>query len=97
MSIETFYNTLALEIIREQELIIGPLAWEQAVKVPGLAVVDKNHPRVTSENAKQVIEQLVAQYERLFGQASVETCRVAAERILHDYANMKEQVPKVLR
>ena len=33
-------NQISIRIIREQELIIGPVAWDEAKKVPGLTIVD---------------------------------------------------------
>lgn len=64
----------AQKIIREQEGIIGPVALEQAKKVPGLNVNGK----VSIEgDQKEVLNKLIKQYEQLFGQASVEVCKEA--------------------
>jgi hypothetical protein len=73
-------DQIAAKIIKEQELIIGPLAWTEAGKVKGIQIVDKKNGQVTlsSENQPQLIDQLVNQYERLFGRASHEVCREAA-------------------
>ena len=30
-------DSIAVKIIKEQELVIGPLAWSEAQKVPGFA------------------------------------------------------------
>ncbi len=74
------FNLIVGKIIKEQELIIGPLAWIEAGKVAGIHVVDNKKGEVTVDGAdsKAVIDKLVGQYERLFGKASQEVCREAA-------------------
>ena len=37
----SIYDQIALKIIREQELLIGPVAWLQAAKVKGLTIIDR--------------------------------------------------------
>ena len=64
-----------MSIIREQEGIIGPVALEQARKVPGLKLDWPKHEVVLEGNKKEIVEKLVEQYEYLFGQASVEVCK----------------------
>jgi hypothetical protein len=75
---------ITLTIIKEQELIIGPLAWIEAGKVQGLKIVNSQNGEVTFNNGdqKEVINRLVAQYERLFGRASHEVCRDAVSNII---------------
>lgn len=65
-------------IIKEQQSVIGPLALEQAKKVSGLTLATTDDIKIQG-NGKQVLEHLVAQYEKLFGKASVEVCRDAIE------------------
>lgn len=73
---------IPIQIIKEQELVIGPLAWDEARKVGGL-MVDQSHESVTfSGDGKDVINRLVAQYERIFGKASHEVCREAVQDII---------------
>jgi hypothetical protein len=70
---------IAIKIIKEQELIIGPLAWIEAAKVPGLRVLDKGRGEVDlSQDESSTVSKLVSQYERLFGRASKEVCKEAA-------------------
>lgn len=69
-------------IIKEQEAIIGPLALEQAKKVPGLSIDSQKGSIVLAENKKEVLEKLVAEYKRFFGQASVEVCKDAVRGML---------------
>lgn len=86
-------STLAERIIREQELIIGPLAWREAEKVSGLKVAGKKVS--ISGSAKAALSGLVSRYEGLFGPASVEVCRDAVKTLLPDMA--AADVPDVLR
>lgn len=68
----------AEKIIEEQEKIIGPIALEQAKKVPGLSVDLQKHEVKIDGNKKDILQKLVEQYQHLFGQASVEVCKDAA-------------------
>ena len=77
------FDTIAEKIIKEQELVIGPMAWSEAVKVPGLvANMQNGSVTIGSSDPKTTIDQLVAQYERLFGRASHEVCKEAAATII---------------
>lgn len=72
---------IAQHIVKEQELIIGPLAREEAARVTGLTFgADK--AVVLAGDKRKLIDQLVARYERLFGRASVQVCRDAAAPLL---------------
>lgn len=76
-------QSICMKIIREQELVIGPLAWSEAKKVQGLRVdVQNDEVDITNGDPKLVVDRLVAQYERLFGRASEEVCREAAASIV---------------
>lgn len=88
-------SQLADHIIKEQELIIGPVAWEEAEKVTGLRINIRSHEVDIEGDAKEVLERLVAQYEKLFGKASREVCRDAVRPFL---AQVPEaDVPAVLK
>jgi hypothetical protein len=65
-------------IIKEQQAIIGPIALEQAKKVSGLKVTSVDDVKV-SGNKKEVLGNLVNQYSKLFGKASVAVCKGAME------------------
>ena len=84
----TTLDQIALKIIKEQELIIGPLAWREAGKVRGIHIIDSKYNSITIENGNNasVIDKLVSQYERLFGRASREVCREAAAPFLANLA-----------
>ncbi|TAK04054.1 hypothetical protein EPO34_02765 [Patescibacteria group bacterium] len=86
-------SILAERIIKEQELVIGPLAWREAEKVPGLKVSGKKVG--ISGSSKEVLTRLVGRYEGLFGPASVEVCRDAVKTLIPDMA--AADVPDVLR
>lgn len=77
---EQIYISLINAIIKEQESIIGPLAWIEAKKVSGLRI--KENDIVIKSNGKKVLKALVNQYAKLFGQASVEACKEAIKRLL---------------
>ncbi len=75
-------DAIAEKIIKEQELVIGPLAWSEAQKVQGLLVAADHQVQVQNGDPKAVIDRLVAQYERLFGRASREVCKEAASVLI---------------
>ncbi|MBV9349837.1 MAG: hypothetical protein JO026_03730 [Patescibacteria group bacterium] len=78
------FDQIAVKIIKEQALVIGPLAWSEAQKVAGLSVVDakKGEISITETDPKEVVNRLVAQYERLFGRASHEVCKDAVKGLI---------------
>ncbi len=87
-TIMTTFDTIAGRIIKEQALVIGPLAWSEAGKVDGLHILDQGRGEVELGNGdpKEVLNQLVGRYERLFGRASREACREAVAAILAELA-----------
>lgn len=88
----TDYAPLATAIIKHQESIIGPLAWNEADKVSGLSVENKNV--LLSGDGKKILESLVRQYENLFGQASVEACKDAVRPLIAKEKTL--EVPQIL-
>jgi len=81
---------VVIRIVLEQRNIMGPVALEQARKVPGLTI-DLATPEVVLDGRKaDVVDELVRSYRRLFGQAAVEVCKEAARPLL-------EGVPHNLR
>lgn len=80
----TTLDQIAGKIIREQEFIVGPIAWNEAKKVVGIRIINPITHTVAIENGdgKEVINKLVGQYERLFGRASHEVCRDAVASII---------------
>lgn len=86
---------LAGIIIREQEAVIGPLAWLEAKKVTGLQLDVHTHEVHVQGDAREVLEALVKQYERLFGPASREVCREAIQPLRSQIPD--DQIPAVLK
>lgn len=76
------YAQIVEKIIVAQQEIIGPVALEQAQKVPGLKVDLVKHNVQFEGKQKDILEKLVAQYRNLFGPASVEMCRDAVKVIV---------------
>ena len=68
----------ASKIIKEQQAIIGPVALDQAKKVSGMTITNLDDIKITG-NKKQALESLVKQFEKLFGQASIQVCKDAFE------------------
>jgi hypothetical protein len=85
---------IAVRIIKEQELIIGPVAWSEAGKVSGMRIENRSDIKIEGENPT-VIDHLVKQYERLFGRASREVCREAAAPLLAGLS--PNEIPASLR
>lgn len=88
------YSQAVSRIIKEQQEIIGPVALDQAKKVSGLQVTSVDDVKITG-NKKEVLGNLVNQYAKLFGRASVEVCKDAfsayAEKI------PASEVPEILK
>ncbi len=67
-------------IVTQQQLIIGPLAIEQANKVEGLVIQGDSKLDITvttKGSSHEILEKLVHKYEELFGKTSVEVCKDA--------------------
>ena len=85
---------LVKAIVSEQQTIIGPMAIDEANKVAGLKVsVDLRDISVSGE-AKVVLKSLVGQYQKLFGQASVEACKESIKQILPQIP--RQEIPEFL-
>lgn len=96
MITSTTLSQIVLSIIKEQALIIGPLAWVEAGKVSGINIINQSSGEVALESTepKEVINRLVARYERLFGKLSHEICKEAVHDIVVGLP--KEEVPSSL-
>jgi hypothetical protein len=92
----TIFDQISVRIIKEQELIIGPVAWDEAKKVVGFHVIDQGKGEVSLDgDAKQVLNNLVAQYAKLFGRASNEVCKEVVQDLIAELP--KDQVPASLQ
>jgi hypothetical protein len=76
------YAQIVESIIRHQEVIIGPVAIEQANQISGLQVDWPNRKVEITDNPVKVIDALVQAYKDLFGQISVEVSKEAAASLL---------------
>lgn len=97
IAITSDFLEIAIKIIREQEFIIGSLAWDEARKVQGLQIIDAKNGKISIENSdpKKIINNLVAQYERIFGRASHEVSKDAVRSIVSKMP--VDEVPVSLR
>ncbi len=76
---------MAIKIIKEQELLIGPVAWNQASKVSGLRIIaDKQSVEIEGGHESIVIDNLVDRFEKLFGRAGREVCKEAVSALIAD-------------
>lgn len=82
------------KIIKEQQAIIGPIAVDQAKKVSGLEVSGVDDVKITG-NKKEVLGNLVNQYAKLFGKASIEVCKEAFSAVADKIP--QNDVPDILR
>ena len=88
------YVNIVNSIIKEQTSIIGPLALSQARKVEGIGISDSNAITIRGDQ-KHVLEDLVHQYELLFGRASIEVCRDAVREVKPTIPN--DMLPDILK
>lgn len=93
----TTYEKIAAKIIKEQELLMGPVAWYEASKVSKLSIIDRDQGVVSIEgnNGITVINDLVGRYGSLFGRAGREVCKEAASALIADLQASK--VPEMLK
>ena len=90
------YPQLALAIVKGQEEIIGPVAWQQASTVGGLQVEGTTSISFAQNvDKKQVVEELVLRFRDFFGQAAVEVCKEAAAKVSLTMSN--DELPASLR
>lgn len=88
------YVEAVSRIIKEQQSIIGPIAIDQAKKVTGLSVEGVDDIKITG-NKKEILGNLVNQYAKLFGKASVEVCKEAFSGVSDKIS--PSEVPDILK
>ena len=81
-------------IIKEQQTIMGPIAMEQAKKVQGISIKSVDDISVTGDK-KTALTNLVNQYAKIFGQASVQVCKDAFE--MYQDKIPAGEIPEVLK
>lgn len=89
------YAQIAQRIIEQQESIIGPVAIEQAKKVAGLSVNWEKRDVKVNGDTPRVVDELVRQYEHLFGRLSVDVCRDATASLVSQLPPEKQ--PETLK
>jgi hypothetical protein len=78
MADASVYSLLATQIVKNQAVIIGPLAIDQASMVSGISITPPGTVTIMG-NGKEFLVNLVNQFERLFGTASIEVCKDAVK------------------
>ena len=77
------FDKISVRIIKEQELIIGPVAWDEARKVSGFNIINQKTGEVSfTGDAKEILNKLVDQYAKLFGRASNEVCKEVVQDLV---------------
>ncbi len=89
------FEQIVAKIIKSQEAIIGPVAIEQAQRVPHLKVDWDNQKIDIDGDESGVIDALVEVYKELFGQISVEVSKEAAAPLVSQVP--AGQLPKALK
>lgn len=79
---ESTISLIVKSIVYQQCQIIGPMAVHEANKVSGLQVSLDFQTITVQGDSKEILTNLVRQYERLFGQASVEACKDSVKEVL---------------
>ena len=87
------YAQIALKIVSAQEAIIGPVAVEQAERVPHIKIDWNKHEIKIDGDESQAITALVEAYQQLFGQVSKEVSKEAAAPLL----GQLQQLPEALK
>jgi hypothetical protein len=87
--------TIVSRIVKEQQTVMGPIALELAKNVKGLKISSLKNIEITGTNEKEVIKELVKEYEKLFGHVSIQVCKDAVRAIKP--AVQDEEIPEILR
>lgn len=89
------YAQIVERIIKAQEAIIGPVAVEQAQRVPHLKVDWNKHEVSIDGDEPKAVNSLVEVYQELFGQISKEVCKEAAAGLVGSLS--ADKVPEALK
>ena len=93
----TIYDQIAIKIIKEQALLMGPVAWNEAGKVDGLKIDSKvgEVSILQANDGGLIINKLVDRFGHLFGRAGREVCKEAVNALIADM--QPSQIPSSLR
>lgn len=89
------YAQIIEKIIKAQEAIIGPVAIEQAERVPHLKIDWDKHTVTINGNEPEAVNALIEVYQELFGQISKEVSKEAAAPLLGKLSG--DQLPSALK
>jgi hypothetical protein len=89
------HTQIVEKIIKAQELIIGPVAVEQAQQISGLQLDWVQHKVVIQGDESKVVDSLIESYKQLFGQISVEVSKEAASSLINQLP--AGELPKALK
>ena len=70
------YTEAAIKIIKEQESVIGPVAFDLAKRAGGINFVSERDVTIQGD-PQNALNNLVVQYSQLFGRTSVEVSKKA--------------------
>jgi len=92
----TIFDQISVRIIKEQESIIGPMAWDEAKKVPGFTIINQQNGEVSLvDDNVEILNNLVTQYAKLFGMASTIACKEAVQDLIAELP--PDQIPTSLK
>ena len=77
---------------------MGPVAWNQASKVSGIRIIDRQKGIIAIEEGNDggnVINSLVDQFGNLFGRAGREVCKEAVSALIAEL--QPTQIPSSLK
>jgi hypothetical protein len=85
---------MAEQIMKRQEKILGPVALKQAMKVQGLRIDPQTYQISLEGDKKEILGQLVSQYEKILGKMAIDISKEAVKGIVSQVP--PDQVPQIL-
>ncbi|MCX6757631.1 MAG: hypothetical protein NTZ44_01990 [Candidatus Nomurabacteria bacterium] len=96
LNLNELFNKIIVEIIYRQERVAGQIAWETAMKVSGLHVLDQKKGTITlNEDPKKVIDSLINNYKSIFGELAVSVSKEAVRHLVAELPN--NEIPVSLK
>ena len=90
----TKYKQAILKIIREQTLIVGPLARNLVEGLDDLVFNDDVDVEIKTD-PKKALEEVVEQYGKVFGKTSIEVCKRVVRNMPSGFT--ESELPDVLK
>ncbi len=92
----SIYNKVLSRILKEQEIILGSLAWQQAEKIDGIKIINKETGEIRIiGDAMTVIDAFVYRCMRIFGSYARDASKQAVAYLLAEMP--KDDIPSRLR